>query len=112
MPLKETIIWNGVPGAGLNVGQTVGRGKWNFMGDVLLVQAMFKRLAELGSPKFIGLPSLDAVPEPKGTFDDHGKTETAIWSYQWKYANQMLRVDGIIHPASYQDRNIKVASTG
>jgi hypothetical protein len=108
--MKETIIFNGVPSPGLNVGWKVGKGQLNFMGDVLLVQAMFKRLAELTKPIFLGLPSRDAVPEPKGTFD--GKTEIAIWSYQRKHANQLLRVDGIIDRAVYQDRNIKVATTG
>ncbi|HKB40422.1 MAG TPA: hypothetical protein VKD72_28595, partial [Gemmataceae bacterium] len=38
---------------------------------------------------------------------DDGKTEKTIWSYQRKYARRLLRVDGIIHPAVYENRNIK-----
>ena len=57
----------------------------------------------------LGVQSRDEVPDPEdgdGNFED-GKTEKAIWSFQRKHARRLLRVDGIIHPAVYQNRNIK-----
>jgi len=105
MAKKDTITFNGVREECLNVDQPVGKKQRNLKEDVMLIQAMFKKLAELKSPAFLGLRSRDAVPEPTGNFDD-GKTENAIWAYQRKNARRSLRVDGVIHPAAYENSNI------
>jgi hypothetical protein len=112
MAKRETMTVNGKGGfACLNIDLPVGRSQANTKNDVKLIQAMFRKLAEWNpqGPKFLGLGSWNEVPDPKaadGNFED-GRTEKAIWSYQRKFARRLLRVDGIIHPASYQDRNIK-----
>jgi hypothetical protein len=110
MAKKDTLTANGAYQECLNVDQPVGKNQRNLKEDVMLIQAMFKKLAELKSPAFLGLRSRDAVPEPTGNFDD-GKTENAIWAYQRKNAKRSLRVDGVIHPAAYENRNIKVDFT-
>jgi hypothetical protein len=108
MAKKDIITINGVRTACLNTDRPVGSNLANDSCDVLLVQAMLKRLAELGVSRegFLGLPSRDAVPEPNGNFED-GKTLNAILSYQRRNARKLLRVDGVIHPAAYQGRNIE-----
>jgi hypothetical protein len=115
MAKKDTMTVNGKGGFPcLNIDQPVGRCQPNAKNDVKLIQAMFRKLAEWttgpnGGPLFLGLHTWNEVPDPKaddGNFED-GRTEKAIWSYQRKYARRLLRVDGIIHPAAYQDTNIK-----
>jgi hypothetical protein len=116
MAKQETMTINGFHQQCLNIDQPVGKNQPNFRPDVKLIQAMFWKLAEWatafgGSPGhvFLGLGSPTEVPDPgtgNGNFED-GKTEKAIWSYQRKHARHLLRVDGIIHPAAYHNRNIK-----
>jgi hypothetical protein len=120
MAKQETMTINGFHQECLNINQPVGRHQPNLRSDVKLIQAMFWKLAEWvnafgGGPghAFLGLGSPDEVPDPRtgdGNFED-GKTEKAIWSYQRKHARNLLRVDGIVHPAAYPNRNIKGAAS-
>jgi hypothetical protein len=106
MANRETMTVDGVRQACLNVSETVGE-KFgaNKMGDVMLVQAMFKYIVGHFGSEQIGLASKDDVPEPTGLFDSD--TARLINGFQRKMARQLIRVDGIIHPASYKDRNLK-----
>jgi hypothetical protein len=103
---RETITVDGVRQPCLNVTETVGE-KFgaNKIGDVMLVQAMFKYIANHFGSEQIGLTSKDDVPEPTGLFNSD--TARLIIVFQRKMARQLIRVDGIIHPASYKDRNLK-----
>lgn len=108
MAKKEMFTWMGSKFETLNISESVGKGGANKTGDVMLIQAMLQYLAVAPqTPKFIGLNSADEVPEPSGEFD--GKTAHAIKSYQRKYIRELLKADGIIHPASYENRNLKRA---
>src|SRR5262245_3737917 len=110
MAKKDVMTINGQPFDCLNIDRSVGKNQANLKNDVKLIQVMLQKIVLWnGGPVFIGLRSWDEVPDPKaadGNFDD-GRTEKAIWSYQRRYARNLLRVDGIIHPAAYHDRNIK-----
>lgn len=106
MATREIITVDGVPEPCLNVSETVGENFGaNKIGDVMLVQAMFKFIVSNFALEEIGLTSEDDVPEPTGRFDS--ATAHLINVFQRKVAHQLLRVDGIIHPASYKDRNLK-----
>ena len=76
---------------------------------MMLVQAMLNLIAHQAdstpSAQNIGLASMSEVPEPTGEFD--AKTRHAILSYQRRYHRGLLSVDGVVHPASYRNRNIR-----
>jgi len=115
MATKEPITINGVSTVGFNVCDTVGNGGKNRTdnGDVMLIQAMLHALANsdgVPAASRVGLTSMSQVPEPTGTFD--AKTQHAILSYQRRWHQVLLRVDGVIHPASYQRRNILFGRPG
>lgn len=105
MAKKDVITMYNHKFPALNLSESVGKGGANKTGDVMLVQAMFQYIAKGFKPKFIGVNSADDIPEPSGDYDD--KTERAIKSYQRKHIRNLLKVDGIIHPASYENRNLK-----
>jgi hypothetical protein len=107
MARREQITINNMVTEGVNIDQPVGPGPTakNLQQDVMLIQAMFEKLAERAGPGFLGLGSWDDVPEPSGNFDD--KTEKAIKSYQRKYLHQLLSADSNIHPGAFQGRNIR-----
>jgi hypothetical protein len=104
---RETITVDGVRQPCLNVSETVGE-KFgaNKMGDVMLVQAMFNYIVGHFPPEQIGLTSKHEVPEPTGLCDSD--TGRLINVFQRKMAHMLLRVDGLIHPASCKDRNLKL----
>jgi hypothetical protein len=88
--------------AGLNLCEPVGPSQKNNKGDVMLVQAMLRRLAQLRSPGFIGLGSMAEVPDVTGDLD--AKTKRAIRKFQSTWSTSLLPggVDGVVHPAAYQ----------
>ncbi len=100
---------NGYTKWGLNVFGTVGIGGANNPGDVMVIQAMFRYLVELrGAPigKFESDLYEKLTLEPTGQISR--KTNDAILAYQYYYSHSILNVDGIIHPAKYENRNIKL----
>ena len=116
MAAMVNITINGVESMGFNVCDTVGTGGKNRKdnGDVMLVQVMLNLVAQhldsRPSASNVGLKSMDELPEPTGTFDE--KTRHAILSYQRRYHRALLRVDGVVHPASYRNRNIRFGRPG
>jgi hypothetical protein len=95
----------------VNIADIVGVGEKNDRNDIMLIQSMFKLIgwSEFYAKRFFGLPIND-LPEPTGNFDE--KTIRAIWAFQRKMAYRLLKIDGKIHPASYQNRVIKNAFQG
>jgi hypothetical protein len=111
MARRDIMTANGARLEVLNIDQPVGKNQPNDRMDVKLIQAMFWTLAkwDINGLRVLGPQSWTEVPDPRtgnGNFED-GRTEKAIWIYQRKYAHRLLRVDGIIHPAMYQNRNIE-----
>jgi len=79
------------------------------MGDVILIQAMFRFIAEgFEETSNLGLASPDDLPELSGFADS--KTINAIRSFQTRWVNLLLRTDGLIHPANYF-RNLQVSGS-
>jgi hypothetical protein len=108
MAKKEMITRNGTQKLGINVDAPVGpvnvpRTR-NLPSDVLLIQAIFNVFARRLNPAYLGLQSLDEVPTPNGVYD--AKTENAILRYQTTNRSDLLRVDGIVDPGSYGNRNV------
>ena len=110
MPRRDEITIDGNTNYGLNVFDSVGLGGANNPGDVMVIQSMFRYLAELWEkPEYEAMRSLGLLEkftlEPVGTIGD--KTIRAIVAYQRLNHYKVLSVDGIIHPAKYENRNIK-----
>lgn len=92
-----------------NVSHPVGVAGWNDMGDVILVQAMFRFIFEgFEDTSHLGVPSPDDVPALTGYMD--GKTIKSIRSFEQRWMNLLMRPDGKIHPANYH-RNLQVSGT-
>ena len=88
---------------GFNISASVGRGGDNHEGDVMLLQAMFQYIASYNERVFAGWGSKPiTLPEVTGHYNH--ATARAITSYQNKWAHVVLRVDGLIHPAAYENR--------
>lgn len=108
MAMRETLTRNGKQELCVNIEAPVGPPKEarvkNLPGDVMLIQSILFTLASRIEPAYIGFRSMDEVPKPTGQFDL--PTETGIRRYQQKQSSQLLAVDGIVDPASYQDRKI------
>jgi hypothetical protein len=106
MAKKDTITFGTVAEPAVNVHFSVGSKGDNGPADVMLIQTMFRYLAHIkGIPtQYLGLRLKD-LPEITGYCDD--KTKQAILKFQIKNAKHLLKIDGLIHPASYEDRNIK-----
>ena len=94
----------------INVDAPVGPTKLsrvqNLKGDVMLIQASFFALAKWLNVNRVGLQSMDQVPVPTGLFD--AKTEAAIRAYQGKKGWRPLNRDGVIDPASYRNRTVRL----
>jgi hypothetical protein len=113
MATRETITVDGVQSNCLNISETVGVKGSNKPGDVMLIQAMLQYIAEGLTPQNIGLASKDDLPVASGAFD--AATENAIKRYQLKHVLGLLQqtgLPGLIHPASYKGRNIKLTTGG
>lgn len=106
MPAKEIITLGGFREPAVKITFTVGAGGDNGPADVMLIQTLFHYISNInGMPmKNIGFP-LTEIPEITGRCD--AKTKKAILSFQRKNAGKLLNIDGLIHPAAYQGRNIR-----
>lgn len=107
MPRRDLISIDGEKNYGLNVFDTVGVGGVNSPADVMTVQAMFRYLNELWDkkPEYKGLSFPELNLEPDGLFGQ--KTIRAILTYQRRHWWSELGIDGKIHPAKYENRNIR-----
>lgn len=104
MPQKEIINFSKVKSYGVNTNFIVGPGGANGPADVMLVQALFRYIANLSMQSIkmqSGLAGIDlsAVDGVCGA-----KTNLAILQFQRANAQKLIKVDGRIHPASYEGR--------
>jgi|SRR6185369_11344025 hypothetical protein len=108
MPKKEIISIGTFSGPGVNITFSVGPGGDNGIADVILIQTLFNYIGHYNGllQTYLGFP-LDEMPEVNGICDP--KTKHAILRFQRKNRTRLLSVDGLIHPASYERRNIKPA---
>jgi hypothetical protein len=92
----------------VNVHYRVGRGGENRPDDVMLIQALFRLIASdpVITSRQLGIP-VAQIPEVTGSCD--ARTQNCIWAFQWKNCHQLLNVDGVIHPASYENRRLSGA---
>ncbi len=90
----------------VNVSDTVGVAGRNLRGDVLLIQVLFKYIAEGLDKRAIGLGPEYNVPEATGHMD--ADTYSAICEFQIAHRNHLLinTFDGVIHPARYKGRKL------
>ena len=84
---------------GLSNDESVGAGGRNKTDDVMLIQTMLHYLEPFE------LYAGDVVPRLTGTFD--ADTGDAIRNFQREYSMRLFRPDGIIHPPSYEGRDLK-----
>lgn len=97
---------------GLNVFHTVGVGATNNPADVMTVQAMFRYLDELWHKNLdIYTPFTNYFKDvlhlhPDGLVGP--KTIKAIFTFQRFFSSELLRVDGRIDSAKYENRNITI----
>jgi hypothetical protein len=103
----EEININGDSESGVNISKIVGFAGANLKEDVLLIQALFKYIADGMFPEMLGLGGDYKVPDVTGEMD--ADTYSAIAAFQIRNASRLLRhnFDGRIHPASYKNRVIK-----
>ena len=110
MAKVDTRTMNGDQQRCLNIDYPVGFMKSsarlaNASDDVKLIQAMFRFVKKYDhSNPFSRAISLGDLPSVNGIFDN--LTVNAINKYQRANARVLLRVDGLIEPALYQNRNI------
>lgn len=104
MPKKESFTLNtGTPIEAANLDFRVGEHGENRQADVMLIQSLFQYIGAKGNAarrcvEGIRLPSVDGIC---GAI-----TKRAIRQFQHKHSHRLLRVDGVIHPASYNGRKI------
>ena len=105
MAKKEIMIINdgGSSIEAANIDYTVGLGGANRSPDVMLVQALFRYIS---LDRDIARRFLGSIEVPQITGFCGPKTRRAINQFQHKHAHSLLRVDGVIHPASYGRRKI------
>ena len=100
----------------VNVSGSVGSGQANQRLDVMLVQALLRFIGLQEDPaasgeydnfaKYsLGLNSSAEVPQITGAFD--ARTADAIVAFQTRHRHRVLKIDGIVHPASYGHRRLK-----
>jgi hypothetical protein len=115
MAVRERITILGDTSLGFNVEASVGHKAINLTDDVQLVQAMFNFII-LGphggtiSGSMTGMRSRKEVPIISGKMD--AVTLAAIKTFQRHWTHNLLRTDGLIHPAKYLGRDIKTTGTG
>ena len=85
-----------------NVEAAVGAGAPNRIGDVMLIQAMFREMSLLFTYEF----HYAKVPEVTGRIDKN--TIDSIWSVQRAWSMFLLAVDGRIDPAALAGRNLRL----
>ena len=108
MAKKEIITMGTVSGSAINIHFSVGAGGSNDKADVMLIQAMFLYIGSISldanPTRYLGFPLSD-LPAISGVCDS--KTKSAILRFQQRNAKRLLGADGLIHPASYEGRNLK-----
>jgi len=122
MAMVTAITIDGTTSAGFNLSDKVVAGSSNGRtnGDLMVVQVMLHIIAHFDpqgpNPGRIGLRLMDQVPEPNNTMD--WRTDQAIEFYQKRFSHQLLAVDKVVHPASYQldkagnQRNVRTDRPG
>lgn len=109
MPRRDLISINGEKNYGLNIFDSVGIRGENSFADVMTIQAMFRYLYELwGAEEYSILKDLRKhfFLHPDGSINP--KTINAIVRFQRYYSWCLLRTDGKIDSAKYENRNITI----
>ena len=106
MASKEIITIGTSKLAGINISSPVGPGQDNKPEDVMLIQATFQYIAT-GAGESRGFLGTEIGEIPLVTGVMNAPTIFAIRNFQQKNLSNVLKVDGIIHPASYKRRVIK-----
>ena len=111
MARKETLIYDDERAACFNLTGVVGPGGSNERGDVLLIQAMFRFIAEAASGlSKLGLRSRADLPGVTGAFD--GDTGFLITSFQLKWMRILTAQHiGLLFPGNYKEK-IPAMGTG
>lgn len=92
---------------GANLTFSVGNGGDNGAADVMLIQSFFHYLRSpiLGRKGLNGLKNSE-IPQISTICDT--KTKRAIFKFQQHHAQSLLSVDGLVHPAKYVGRTLKL----
>lgn len=106
MARKEIINFRGLRTNGVNTTFRVGAGGDNGRADVMLIQALFRYIYNLGVHTVKVNSGLTKYDIPRITERCDETTQRAIWKFQQANARKLLSVDGRIHPASYENRVI------
>jgi len=110
MAMKQWLSLEGDRSPCFNINYSVGVGGINHIDDLILIQAMFRFIAKgFGELSILGLTSINEVPGLTGLLDK--KTINTIHSYQRRWTRLLLNADGLIHPADYIDRDLKIDPT-
>ena len=110
MPKRELIKIDDLEMSGFNVSETVGIGGKNEEGDVMLIQAIFYFLGAHDQLSTFDVKSLSELTGVDGQYTN--RLGQFILSYQKTKDYLLLSVDGLIHPASYEDRKILFGEGG
>ena len=96
---------------GFNVSKPVGDEQFNQRDDVLMVQALLRLIVDaFHGGRMTGMNSAREVPDFNGRMD--AVTLAAIRTFQKRWAHNLIRSDGVIHPAQYRFRNITASAQG
>jgi hypothetical protein len=110
MAMKQWLTLEGDRSPCFNINYTVGVGGINHIDDLILIQAMFRFIAKgFGELSTLGLTSINELPRLTGILDRN--TISTIRSYQRRWTRLLLNVDGLIHPADYIARDLKLDPT-
>src|SRR5258708_27451329 len=111
MAMKQLMTFDGSKVPCFNVNYSVGMGGINRIDDLILVQAMFRFIADdgFGELSTLGISSHKELPQLTGVLDE--KTVNAIHKYQDRWRRLLLSTDGLIHPADYINRDLKLDAT-
>lgn len=95
----------------VNVHYRVGLGGENRPDDVMLIQTLFRVIGHdpLIARRRLGV-AVGHVPEITGNCDE--RTRNCIRTFQWTNRNRLQNpYDGMIHPASYENRRVLAAGS-
>ena len=110
MATKEMMTLSGAKFPCFNVSLPVGVGGSNAVDDVMLIQAMFRFIAErFGELSTLGITSRNDLSGLTGVLDK--KTINVITRYQSRWARILLATNGLIHPANYANRDLNLDGT-
>jgi hypothetical protein len=111
MPIREQIMMQGEISMGFNLSKPVGDKQFNLRDDVFMVQALLRFIVEaFHGGRMTGMTSAGEVPDFNGRMD--AVTLAAIRTFQRRWAHNLIRSDGVIHPAQYRFRNITASPRG